>query len=803
MANDNNLPLVKGLGCLVAFLLFLLTAGIAWAENPVPLINQPLLPDAAKPGGLGFTLTVNGTGFVPGAIVHWNGSARPTAFVSESQVKATIFSPDIAKAHTASVIVVNPAPGGGPSNVVYVPITASSSSFSFRTSAYTAGSAPWAVATGDFNGDGKLDLAVTNFMDNTVSILTGNGDGTFKALGTAATGQSPQGIVAADFNGDGKLDLVTGDDSGTVSILLGKGDGTFETRTDYSTGTGTQSVAVGDFNRDGKLDLAVANYGPAYTDSIVSIFLGNGDGTFQPQAAYAAGENPIGVLVGDFNRDGKLDLAVLDNNPVGGIEILLGNGDGSFQNPVPYPVGTNPRVGIVADFNSDGKLDLAVANIGDNDVSILFGNGDGSFQATVNYPVGAGPDALWGADFNGDGKLDLVTANTFGNSVSVLLGNGNGTFLAHADYSTGPGPTGIGLGDFNADGRLDVVLADSNGNTISVLLQGPAVSLSNTSLTFADRLIGTSSTPQTVTLTNVALPLTISSIAVTGTNVTDFSQTNTCDSSLPPSAKCTITVTFTPTQPGPRTASVTITGDTGDFQQWMEIALSGTGAVSSGPNATLSATSLTFATQPVGTTSPAQSITLSNYGEQPLSVFFTIIGADPGDFAETNTCESSVAPGATCTISVTFTPTGINGRSASLSITDNAPGNPQTIALSGVGTVVELNPSRLAFGALPIGESKSLPTTLTNVGRTTLSITGITTTGSSAFSQTNTCPLSLGAGASCTITVHFRAMLRGSFSGAVSVSDNGGDSPQLVPLFGGGCRNYPLPVPHCCVFCIH
>jgi hypothetical protein len=337
-----------------------------------------------------------------------------------------------------------------------------------------------------------------------------------------------------------------------------------------------------------------------------------------------------------------------------------------------------------------------------------------------------------------------------------------------------------------------VALAESNGNTVSVLLQGPAVSLSKTSLTFADRLIGTSSTPQTVTLTNVALPLTIGSIAVAGTNATDFSQTNTCGSSLPPSAKCTISVTFMPTQPGPRRATVTITGDTGDFQQGMEIALSGTGAVSSGPNATLSATSMTFGTQLVGTTS-AQSITLSNYGEQPLSVFFTVTSADPDDFPEMNTCESSVAPGATCTISVTFKPKGINARNASLSITDNAPGSPQTIALSGVGTVVELNPASLDLGWMPVGWQSKALTTLTNVGSTTLSITGITITGSSAFSQTNTCPVSLGAGASCTITVTFTARERGIFNGTVSISDNGGASPQLVPLsgFSPWCEPFP------------
>jgi hypothetical protein len=275
----------------------------AIAPNPVPLIYQPLVPDAAKPGETAFVLTVNGTGFVPGSVVKWNGSPLATTFVSRSQLKATVRSLYIMKPGTASVTVFNPNPGGGPSNVVYFPIMVPVLSTPFSTSDYRVGMGPWAVAVGDFNGDGRLDLAVTNFTDNTVSVLIGNDDGTFNELGTAATGQNPQGIVAVDFNGDGKLDLaIANNGSGTVSVLLGKGDGTFEMRKDYSTGLSAQTVAVGDFNGDGELDLAVANAGPSYQNSAVSILLGNGDGTFQTQVGYAAGVNPIGVLVGDFNR---------------------------------------------------------------------------------------------------------------------------------------------------------------------------------------------------------------------------------------------------------------------------------------------------------------------------------------------------------------------------------------------------------------------------------------------------------------------------------------------------------------------
>ena len=272
---------------------------------------------------------------------------------------------------------------------------------------------------------------------------------------------------------------------------------------------------------------------------------------------------------------------------------------------------------------------------------------------------------------------------------------------------------------------------------------------------------------------------------MTGTNRTDFSQTDTCNSGLPPGVNCTITVTFAPTQIGPRTASITITDNAADSPQ--TVALSGTGVVT-GPNGTLSPSSLTFATQLVSTPSPAQPVTLTNYGTVALSISsIGIMGADPNDFAQTQTCAGSVAPGASCTISITFKPTEPGSRTAMLSATDNAPGSPQTASLSGTGTVVKLVPTRLHLSCHDFPNTCPPPpqtVTLTNVGSTILSITGITITGSGAFSQTNNCDSSVGAGKSCTITVTFKPLSRGTFTGAVSISNNGGGSPQQVPLSG-------------------
>jgi hypothetical protein len=767
-------------GCLLLFLLGI--TGVAVAQpHPVPFINQPLVPDAVESGGAGFTLTVNGTGFVSGSLVNWNGSARATTFVSSSKLTASIAASDIATAKMASVTVVNLGPGGGTSNVAFFEVTPPTSSVGLAAVTYATADRSYSMAVGDFNRDGKLDLAVADYATSTISVLLGNGDGTFQAHVEYATGRYPESVAVGDFNSDGKLDLVVSNNgSNTVSILLGNGDGTFQVQVEYATENLPLGVAVADFNRDGKLDLAVANS----SANTVSILLGNGDGTFQPAVNYSAGGGS--PAVGDFNQDGDLDLVVLGSD----INVLLGNGDGTFQPPVSYSAGSNPTMVAVADFNADGKLDLAVTNNGsnsDNTVSILLGNGDGTFQAHVDYGTGSSNlCSVAVGDFNGDGRPDLVVADLFSTDVRLLLGNGDGTFGTAASYAVGPGPSSVALGDFNSDGILDIAVADSGSATVSVLLPVTTDSLSEASLTFANQAIGTSSATQTVTLRNTGThPLIIGSIAMTGTNAGDFSQTNTCGSIVAAGGECTISVDFKPTQMGARTASITITDNTSSSPE--SLALSGTGIVI-GPYVTLSPTSLSFTTQVVGTTSAAQSVTLTNLGTAAVSITsIKITGADPSDFAQTNTCGSSAAAGVSCTINVTFKPTLGGSRTSMLSVSDNAPGSP--VSLTGVGTVVQLNPSNLNFGFVTVGSSKTLSTTLTNVGKTTLSISGITMTEPvEPFAQTNTCGSSVGGGGSCTISVTFTPHVAGGYGGdELSIWDNGGGNPQLVPLQGFAC----------------
>ncbi|HEY4933135.1 MAG TPA: FG-GAP-like repeat-containing protein, partial [Terriglobales bacterium] len=607
-----------------------LQAGALLLANPVPLINLPLVPDAVVAGTNGVTLTVNGSGFVANSVVMWNGTALPTTFVNFNQLTATVPASDIAVDGTASVTVTNPGPGGGTSNVVFFTTTTPTTNLSFSSSSISFGSSfPFDMLAADFNNDSKLDLAVTNVGTNAVDILLGNGDGTFQNQLASPTGSSPYGVAVGDFNGDGKLDLAAANVFGnSVSILLGNGDGTFQNQVAYATGLDPYGVAVGDFNGDGELDLAVPNY----FGNSVSILLGNGNGTFQNQVAYATGSNPIGITLGDFNGDGKLDL-VVTNSSAGTVSILLGNGDGTFQNQVVYTTAGTPHGVTVGDFNGDGKLDLATANVFGNSVSILLGNGDGTFQNQATYATGTEPEKVATGDFNGDGKLDLAVTNYFDNTISILLGNGDGTFQNQIVYATGLNPEGITVGDFNGDGRLDLVVANYQNNSVSILMQSPNISISPPSVNFGPQQVGTTSGPQTLTVTNTGTAtLTISSITIGGLNAGDFAETDNCiGNSVAQTQSCTVQVTFTPTATGLLSANLSFTDNAPGSPQ--TVPLSGTGT-SPGP-VIISPPSLTFGSQLVNTTSTPQTLLVTNSGTAALTISAI---ATTGDFSQTNNC---------------------------------------------------------------------------------------------------------------------------------------------------------------------
>ena len=459
-------------------LLVMLLGTLAVAKSmPVPTVDQPLVPDAAKPGASAFTLTLQGSGFVTGSTVQWNGKSLKTKVVSKTKLSAKVPASYVSKAGTASVVVENP--GRRTSNVSYFQIIKPEKSVAFQFSTAGTGAEPYAVATGDFNGDGKVDLAVPNVSATTVSILLGNGDGTFQTEAEYQAGYAPIGVAVGDLNGDGILDLVVvnnGNKSnghpGTVTILIGNGDGSFTTGKSFNTGNGPLYAVLGDFNRDGKLDVAVSDYNVSFGNS-VAVLLGKGDGTLRKYVTYGTGSAPEELIAADVNGDGILDL-VTANEVGNSVSVLLGKADGTFQAHVDYSVGasTCPIAVAGADLDGDGHIDLATANLCNNSASVLLGKGDGTFGKAAAYPTGTSPVSIAIADFNGDNHQDLAVVNEGGGTVSFLLGKGNGTFKTHVDSSGGSEPQGIAVADFNGDGRLDVSVVDVFSNLAGVLLQG-------------------------------------------------------------------------------------------------------------------------------------------------------------------------------------------------------------------------------------------------------------------------------------------------------------------------------------------
>jgi len=381
---------------------------------------------------------------------------------------------------------------------------------------YTLPIAPDAVAAGDFNNDHKADIAIMNFGGSgSISVLLNSGTGTFPTYTQYPINGYGYGIAVGDFNKDGNLDIVATDATqNTISILLGNGTGAFPTFATYPTGSAPYGVTVGDFNGDGWPDIAVADS----RSGSVSILINkaDGSGTFLPKMDYAAagGGAPLSLAAGSFRGNGKIDLAVVTNSAFGGVVVLLGNGDGTFQAAVPYDTLNNANGVVVGDFNNDGHLDMAVSTASAGSsfafITIFPGNGDGTFGSGVTLTSGALPSGIVAADFNGDGGLDLATAN-----------------------GTTSGDTG----------------------SATVLLNEPVIGITPSNLTFAAQKVGTSSAAQVVTINNPgATPLKVTSITISG----DYSETNDCPAKLTAGKSCTVNVTFTPTETGSRTGTLSI-----------------------------------------------------------------------------------------------------------------------------------------------------------------------------------------------------------------------------------------------------
>ena len=427
------------------------------------------------------------------------------------------------------------------------------------------------LASGDVNGDGRADVVISYVTTTTIfgiGVLLGNGNGTFKTPVLYSSGDSngyPGIVTLADVNNDGKLDIIETNGDNTVSVLLNTGKGKFGAPIVFPGGNGGE-IATGDFNHDGKIDLAINDW----TNNSIDIFLGNGNGTFQPMVAYPVVNHPEWVAVGDFNNDKKLDLATGGYSVTGGlfnnagIATLLGNGDGTFGSAAYYSTypssfpNDDPDSGVVANVNLDGIPDLVVT----------FKNTHLGSGGCCNTPANVG--------------------------LGIFLGKGDGTFafenpggesgVAGGPFLVGTGSIGGGLvvGDFNSDGAPDAAVLNAHNfgggagqAYTTVLLNNTApISVSPLSIEFASRTVGTTSPASTVLVTNdQATTLSITSVTMGGTDPGDFPYKSACKTTLLPGADCTISITFKPSVAGSRTASLMISDSVGT----QTISISGVG----------------------------------------------------------------------------------------------------------------------------------------------------------------------------------------------------------------------------------
>jgi uncharacterized repeat protein (TIGR01451 family) len=460
------------------------TSVLSVSANPVPLGQSVTL-----------TATVTGSGRPAGAVSFFDeGNFLGGATVASG--KATLAT-RLLPAGTQTLTAIyggDSTHAGSSSPALPLRVNAGAESGLSAPTTYATGAGPNALVYGDFNGDGKIDLATVNSTANTVSVLLGNGDGTFQGKVDYAVGAQPLSLVVGDFNGDGNADLAVANLTGnSLSILVGNGDGTFQTAVSLALPFAASAVAVADLNQDSILDLIVASNGGGQT-----VLLGNGDGTFRITSNYTCCSNGTPAVVADFNGDGKPDLAF---GSYGSIDVTLGNGDGTFGNTLYAGSAYSIAALAAGDLNGDGKLDIVTTD-SSGGVDVHLGNGDGTFQNSVYYASGSSPSAVTIGDVNGDGKMDVVVANGAGNTVSVLLGKGDGTMQTQIAYATGSSPHGVVVGDFNGDGRTDIAVANAQSNSISILLGTLTPVLEVSSSHTGNFLFSQTGATYTITVTN-------------------------------------------------------------------------------------------------------------------------------------------------------------------------------------------------------------------------------------------------------------------------------------------------------------
>jgi FG-GAP-like repeat/Abnormal spindle-like microcephaly-assoc'd, ASPM-SPD-2-Hydin len=588
------------------------------------------------------------------------------------------------------------------------------------------------IATGDFNGDGDADMAVA--AEEGVVIWISDGDGTFTEGQTLTidpqVNATANSVVTGDFNGDGNVDLAYSDGPYKVYIALGNGDGTFvapsaptKFNTPFSLGAGLLQAA--DFNGDGDTDLALAGgvHSQFYEETGYQIFLSDGDGTFtaESQVTVSAPVNSsvVGLTVGDFTNDGNLDLALLvqpfESSSYTDNEILgeEGQGDGTFVAAAANPISlgfTGPAYAYAAaagDIDGSGGDDLVVTvSEGPSTVPLLGSSTDFlSLDAAGGVTDLGLPNSVATADVDGDGRDDAITAFFGAQSVGVALGSASGA-LAAAPGSPYPiaqsnfFSSSVAAGDFNGDGYPDIAVASNaytNGGPltqgVAVLINSPQLGVGPSASDFGDTNVGATET-RTVTLSGLGAPGTeVSQIALAGGPGSPFSVVDpgACES-LAYGEECEVEVEFSPTAAGKAKDTLEITSDSGPAgaDSVSTVALTGTGLA---PQVEVLPGAEDFGSVEVGGAPVTKAIAIRSSGGAPLTVTGISLSAG-ADFtlADPSACIGSAAKGTSCKLSLSFAPTpGAAGlRSAVLTVVTDA--GTRTVQLSGTAVLPTVAP---------------------------------------------------------------------------------------------------------------
>ena len=451
------------------------------------------------------------------------------------------------------LVTAGPVPA---QNLVFTPVLSAS-----------VGAHPEGLTVGDFNEDGHLDVATANSDSDDVSVLLGNGNGTFRSSYSFGVGQSPMFLTTGDLNLDGKLDLAvaeTGADG--VLVLFGKGNGFFEEPVPYPSGKGPTFLALGDVDKDDDPDMVVVNSGrfghyPPFSWSVLS---NNGQGEFVlTQHAEDQDRNglfPTGASLADLDDDGLPDLTLTWSQPSwrtpnGYVSVFRNRGRGTFSFWKTIQAGFTLSAVTQTDLDADGNLDLMVASLFTDSIKLLLQLSPGRYTKPANMEVGFSPVALGYKDLDGDGYRDLISTNRASDSTSILLGRGDGSFQPAGHYAVGKVPTAMGIEDFDNDGLPDIVTANSGSDDVAILLSGkaviPSISLSAEAVRFSSDADVPARRTHQLTVSNVGLgSLSIDDIVLEGSQAFSIERESCAGATLTTGKFCALHIHFNSTAPG-------------------------------------------------------------------------------------------------------------------------------------------------------------------------------------------------------------------------------------------------------------